>query len=66
MWDPVSRFVGSRVTAGLGQLLRPEVGRPTVNRKTDKLLHRFPYSFTNPFLSFVTVNDPSGRAEILM
>ena len=28
--------------------------------------YRFPYAFENPFLVFVTVNDPSARAEILM
>ena len=33
---------------------------------TDHRSRRLSYSFTNPFLSFVTVNDPSARAEILM
>src|SRR5688572_20540010 len=33
---------------------------------THSRTHRFTYLFANPFRVFVTVNDPSARAEILM
>ena len=54
---------------GLGTLLPPEAVALSAWRRAQcaiRIRYLFTYVLLNPFRVFVTVNDPSARAEILM